>query len=103
MMRWFVCNTNHNSEYPRKTFDKLAIDFFQQAFKETTITYAVQALMQTFKYSPIGEELMQCVPQDEKGNTFKRLPYNDLSPEAVAYSLYKYGQTNDVKMFRDNK
>lgn len=100
MMRWFVSNTNHNSEYPRKSFDKLAIDFFQQAFKETTITYAVQALMQTFKYSPIGEELMQCVPQDEKGNTFKRLPYNDLSPEAVAYSLYKYGQANDVKMFR---
>ena len=100
MVRWFVVSIEHNAEFLRKSIDKLAIDYFQQTFKETTITYAVQALMQTFKYSPVGEEMMQCMPQDEKGTLFKRLAYNDLSPEAVAYSLYKYGQTKEMKMFR---
>ena len=100
MMRWYVSNIEQNAEYVRKSFDKLATEYFQQTFKESTITYAVQALMQSFKYSPIGEELLQCVPQDDKATAFKRLPYNDLSPEALAYSLYKYAQFNDLKMFR---
>ena len=56
--------------------------------------------MQTFKYSPIGEEFSQCVIQDEKGNAYKREVYVDLSPEAIAYSLYKYAHFNDLKMFR---
>jgi len=100
MMHWYVSSIGQDVEFSRKSLDKLAIDYFQQTFKETTIVYAVQALMQSFKYSPIGEEMMQCVPQDNKGTIFKRTPYNDLSPEAVAYSLYKYAQANELKMFR---
>jgi hypothetical protein len=100
MMHWYVFSIGQDAEFSRKSLDKLAIDYFQQTFKETTIVYAVQALMQSFKYSPIGEEMMQCVPQDDKGTIFKRIPYNDLSPDAVAYSLYKYAQANDLKMFR---
>lgn len=78
----------------------MAVEYFQQTFKNTTITYAVQALVQTFKYSPIGEEHLQFVCQDAKGTVFKRLSYNDLSPEAVAYSLYKYAQEKGIKMLR---
>lgn len=100
IVKWFVSAFEHNIEFSRKSIDKLAIDFFQQSFKETTITYAVQALMQTFKYSPIGDELLQCTTQDVKGNTFIRKPYNDLSPETVAYSVYKYAQTKELKMLR---
>lgn len=100
MMKWFVSTFDTNVAISRKNIDKSAIDYFQQSFKETTITYAVQALMQTFKYSPIGEELCQCMPQDEKGTNFKRLPYKDLSPEAVGYSIYKYCESKDIKMLR---
>lgn len=100
LVKWFSSAINFNSETSRKDLDKLAIEYFQQAFKKTTITYAVQALVQTFKYSPIGEELLQFVYQDAKGTAFQRLLYNDLSPEAIAYSLYKYAQEKGIKMLR---
>lgn len=100
LVKWYSSAVNFNSETSRKDLDRLAIEYFQQTFKKTTITYAVQALLQTFKYSPIGEELLQFVCQDAKGSSFQRIPYNDLSPEAVAYSLYKYAQQKGIKMLR---
>lgn len=100
LMSWFSSSIDFNTEIGRKDLDKLALEYFQQTFKETTITYAVQALVQTFKYSPIGEDLKQFVSQDAKGGFFQRISYNDLSPEAVAYSLYKYAQHKGVNMLR---
>ena len=100
LVRWYIATIAHMTEFSRKNLDKLAIEYFQQTFKETTIKYAVQALMQTFKYSPIGDEFCQCIMQDEKGNLYRRENYMDLSPEAIAYSIYKYAQFNDLKMFR---
>ena len=99
-MRWFVLTFGFTILFDRKSMDKLASEYFQPAFKETTIKYAVQALVQTFKYSPIGEELKQFESQDQKGLSLMRLPYSDLSPEAVAYSLYKYGKTKEISMLR---
>lgn len=95
LVKWFSSAINFNTETSRKDLDKLAIEFFQQTFKKTTITYAIQALVQTFKYSPIGEDLLQFACLDSKGTTFQRLQYNDLSPEATTYSLYKYAQKKE--------
>ena len=100
LVKWFSSTIDFNSETSRKDLDKLAIEYFQQTFKKTTITYAIQALVQSFKYSPIGEDLLQFVCQDAKGTEFKRCQYNDLTPEAVAYSLYKYSQEKGIKMLR---
>lgn len=100
LVKWFSSAISFNSETSRKDLDKLAIEYFQQTFKKTTITYAIQALVQTFKYSPIGEDLLQFIYQDTKGQIFQRLPYNDLSTEAIAYSLYKYAQEKNLKMLR---
>lgn len=100
LVRWYIKTFAHMADFSRKSLDKLAIEYFQQTFKETTITYAIQALMQSFKYSPIGEEFRQCIVQDEKGNSYRRDNYTDLSPEAIAYSIYRYAQYNDIKMFR---
>lgn len=100
LVKWFSSAINFNTETSRKDLDKLAIEFFQQTFKKTTITYAIQALVQTFKYSPIGEDLLQFACLDSKGTTFQRLQYNDLSPEATTYSLYKYAQKKGIRMLR---
>ena len=100
LMKWFTSAVGFNAEIGRKDLDKLAIEYFQQTFKKSTVTYAIQALVQTFKYSPIGEDFSQFVSQDAKGTLFQRLPYNDLNPEAVAYSLYKYAQEKGIKMLR---
>ena len=100
LVKWYSSTIDFNSETSRKDLDKLAIEYFQQTFKETTIKYAIQALVQSFKYSPIGEDFLQFVCQDAKGTEFQRFQYNDLTPEAVAYSLYKYSQEKGIKMLR---
>ncbi len=100
LMRWYASNVIFNKDVLRKDLDIMALDYFQPDFKNTTITYAVQALMQTFKYSPIGEELKQCTIQDDKGTILRRGTYNDLSPEAIAYSIYKYAQTKKIGIVR---
>lgn len=100
LMRWFCASVDFNNEIDRKDLDRMALEYFQQSFKESTIKYAVQALMQTFKYSPIGEEFMQLASQEGKGTGYKRQPYDDLSTEAVAYSLYIYGKQKGIRMFR---
>lgn len=98
LMKWYTSSIPFDVEYSREELNKLAIDYFQSSFKETTITYAVQALVQSFKYSPIGNSFFQCLYKEK--NNLKRQPYNKISHEAVAYSLYKYAQNKGILMFR---
>lgn len=100
LLSWYVSEIAFGVEYEKKTMEKLAIEHFQSEFKETTITYAVQALVQTFKYSPIGEDFEQYKCLDKKGTRFTREAYCDLSPEAIAYSLYKYGADKNLSIIR---
>lgn len=100
MMSWYVSSINFDKDIERKALDKMALEYFEPTFKETTILYAVQALIQSFKYSPIGEEFNQFVLSDAKGLIFKRNAYNDLSPEALAYSIYRFGKSKGINLFR---
>jgi 3'-phosphoadenosine 5'-phosphosulfate sulfotransferase (PAPS reductase)/FAD synthetase/ferredoxin len=63
----------------------------------TTIKNIVYALFRTFKESPIGS-MGLCVEVEKL--RYEKIPYEDLSREAVAYSLYKYSETNGIKSFR---
>lgn len=65
---------------------------------DTTVKNIVYALLRTLKESPIGEELCQYTTEEKQ--TFVRRPSQDLSREAIAYSLYKYGEVNDTKDLR---
>ena len=49
------------------------------------------------KNSPIGEEMLQ---GEDAGKSRRRLAYDDLSLEALAYSLYLYGEKNETQEFR---
>lgn len=100
MMKWYASTTPFNADFMRKELDRLAIEYFQSSFKESTITYAVQALMQSFKYSPIGDEFSQCVAMDAKATILRRNSYDNVSSEAIAYSLYKYAASRELKMLR---
>lgn len=100
MMKWYVTNIDFNTDINRKQLDQMAIDYFQPTFKVTTITYAVQALVQSFKYSPIGSEFKQFIGNDDKGTSFQRQSYNELSPEALAYSLYRYSKIKGINILR---
>lgn len=100
MMKWYVSTTPFNTDFTRKELDGLAIEHFHISFMESTITYAVQALMQSFKYSPIGDEFSQCAAMDAKATILRRSPYESVSAEAIAYSLYKYAAHRELKMLR---
>ena len=100
LMRWFISEINFTNAISRKELETLILDYFNGAFSDTSIKYALQSLMQVFKYSPIGTDFEQLVPTDAKATTYSRNPYNDLSSEAVAYSIYKYSSSIDADMVR---
>lgn len=100
LMKWFIQEVPSSITISRKDLELMILDYFSSSFKLTTITYALQALLQVFKYSPIGTEFEILMPEDSKGNNYKRVPYNDVSPEAVAYSIYKFASSKGADMIR---
>lgn len=100
LMKWFISEVRLTDNISRKELEFMILDNFNTSFKPTTISYALQALLQVFKYTPIGFEFEQLVPNDSKGTTYSRKSYNDISIEAVAYSIYKYALLKDVDMVR---
>lgn len=100
LMKWFVEEVKPNVSISRKELELMILDYYNNSFKPTTISYALQALLQTFKYSPIGTdfELLQTI--DEKGTSYVRKQYEDLSIEATAYSIYKYSEMKEAEMIR---
>lgn len=100
LMKWLVQEIAPLAILTRKELELLILDYFNEAFKPTTISYALQALLQVFKYSPIGTEFEILTPTDTKGGSYKRASYNSLTPEAVAYSIYKYAEAKGTDMVR---
>jgi len=64
---------------------------------QTTIKNIVYALFRTFRESPIGE--MGLLQEVEKLR-YTKVEFSDLSREAIAYSLYKFAETQGIKTFR---
>lgn len=97
----FIVNRFVDLVKPGSKFDKNilvdSISSTESVSSITTLKNAVGALMDMLKNSPLGEELEQGVVSDKKR---ERRAYNDLSMEAVAYSLYLYGEKNDTTEFR---
>lgn len=100
LMNWFIRDVKTSASITRKELELMILDYYNNAFKPTTITYALQALLQVFKYSPIGTEFGQLEANDAKATSFIRRPYDDLSPEATAYSIYKFAEAKGVDMVR---
>ncbi|MCR4857686.1 MAG: phosphoadenosine phosphosulfate reductase family protein [Bacteroidales bacterium] len=63
----------------------------------TTIKNIVYALMRTFRESPIGA-MGVCTEMDKQH--FSKIPHEELSREALAYSLYLYAENKNSRTFR---
>ena len=98
LIKWFVNNVRSNQTFDTAHLTELGYDYFASSFTRTTIEYAFSALMQVFKYSPIGKDLKQGEPFDKK--LYVRNEYEDLSEITVAYSLYKYAQKLETTALR---
>ena len=81
---WFMNTIKPGQTFTKQLLDELALAEFDGT--KNTITYAIGGFMQIFNYSPIGDILQQGCSED--GKTLVRMPHNELSEVALAYSLY---------------
>lgn len=94
--KWYKENVDWNFSFTEADIRELLKNDYPTD-SPTTIRNIVYALARTFKESPIGE--MGLWTETEKLH-FKKMPYNDLSREAIAYSLYKYAEAVGTKSLR---
>lgn len=92
----FVSRINLGTSFDKKTLAD-EISAVESVSSLTTLNNAIGALIDMFKNSPVGEDLMQ---GEEAGKKRVRRAYDDLSLEALAYSLYLFGEKNGITEFR---
>ena len=97
IVNWFNCNIPATSQYSSKGMEVLIQEQFG-LYKEKTIHNAVYQLQRTLKESPIGSSLCQMETLDK--NTFVRERHENLSSEALAYSIYKYAERKNILSLR---
>lgn len=97
IVNWFNCNITVNSEYCSKDMEILIQEQYP-SYKPKTIHNAVYQLQRTLKESPIGTNFSQMEPVSK--DKFSRMPFESLSPEAIAYSIYKYASNKNILSLR---
>jgi phosphoadenosine phosphosulfate reductase len=97
IINWFNCNIPANSDYSSKAMEAMVKDQYP-SYKDKTIHNAVYQLQRTLKESPVGDTFNQMVGVSK--DTFRRESYDDLSAEAIAYSIYKYARKKEIYSLR---
>lgn len=96
IVRWYTSRIGAGQVFSSKMLEELLQSEFP-TYKDKTVHNAVYQLIRTLRESPIGSDLGQ---YEENENTATRLGYSDLSIEALAYSLYRYGASKEITTFR---
>ena len=101
---WYVCHVNSDAAYSKLELVELLKEEYP-TLKGATLKNPVDALVNTFCNSPLGSEDMYddnslCIGVLEKKGvqvkTVRRLGTSKISSLAVAYSLYKNAEINDM-------
>ncbi len=103
LVKWFVESIRTNQHFDRLTLIDSATDYFGGAYTETSVKYAIGAFLQILnpEYAPFGRELKQGVDISEgKMKDFVREGTPNLTPKAIAYSIYKYAEYKGVRSIR---
>lgn len=98
IVNWFVNNISQGQTYDKKSLSD-SISSATPGAPTRTIDNAIAALIQTFAYSPIGEQFM-CSTATESKNIYKRGEYFDLSNIGLAYSIYRFAEQIGTKSLR---
>lgn len=97
IVQWYTSSMRFNTNFTESEVRELVKNDFPEA-SATTVKNVVYALFRTLKESPIGDELKQLESVEKL--SFKREPYEELSREAIAYSVYKYADIKGIKNLR---
>jgi 3'-phosphoadenosine 5'-phosphosulfate sulfotransferase (PAPS reductase)/FAD synthetase/ferredoxin len=94
--KWYKENIDWNFNFTQADIQELLKNDYPSD-STTTIKNIVYALFRTFRESPIGN-MGLCVEIEKL--SYKKIPFENLSREAFAYSLYKYSEIYGVKSCR---
>lgn len=97
IINWFDNNVAPSSDFSSKGMETLILDQYD-GYKEKTVHNAVYQLQRTLKESPVGSTMHQMEPIEKL--TFRRGEYSKLSPEGLAYSIYKYAEFKGIHSLR---
>lgn len=97
IINWYANNITVGQKFDKKRLVDAVCEFNTGA-PVRTVENAVTAIMQTFNYSPIGEQFGICV-EDGK-NVYVRNMYADLSNIGLAYSIYRFAESVETKSLR---
>ncbi len=88
--RWYALTVEPGSNLEKADLVEMLGDQFSKSNRENGIT----ALTETFRYTPIGSNIMQGMPLELKKSTFSYLRDGWTTPDAAAllYSLYLYAE-----------
>lgn len=96
IVKWVCNNIKQGNVYNKKSIkEEIANQGFTGSL--STVENAASAFIDMAKKSSIGEELCQGVIQ---GKDLVREAYDDLSIEAVAYSIYRFAREHELNMIR---
>ncbi len=94
--KWYKENVDWNFSFSEADIREM-VQTDYPSDSPTTIKNIVYAMFRTFKESPIGQ--MGLLIENEKLR-YVKTPCQELSREAIAYSLYKYSEKKGIKSFR---
>lgn len=92
---WFATKIKPGTSYSKKFLVELFIDEYQATYGKRTVENAITALISTFANSPIGKRFGMYDNVD--GIVATRGFSEELSNEAVAYSIYRYSENRNIK------
>ena len=97
IVKWFCNNIKENQTYNAKVIKE---EISNQGFSGSisTVGNAAIALCDMMKKTPTGEDCMQGVDLGKEG--LCRNAYDDISVEAVAYSIYRFAKEHEMTMLR---
>lgn len=93
IVNWVLNNISVNEMYDNSRIDETIKLQYGDSYSLTTIQNARSAFMQLMKYSQLGDNMGIGVLQGKKR---QRQEYTSLSPEAVVYSIYRFGQARNI-------
>ena len=97
IVNWFVNNIEVNQMFDKKTLVELISASLPSA-PTRTIENATTALLQSFSYSPIGNQFL-CAEKISK-NQYQRGEYANISNIGLAYSIYRFAERIGTKSLR---
>lgn len=89
---WYHRSIDFNNTYTKEEADLILQESYPD-LQDRTLRNPFNSLLNTFKESPLGSSItVGILGKDNNKVTISRVPYNELSMTAAAYSLYRYAE-----------